>query len=99
VSLIPASHQEWQTCRQLVRLKRAKGRDLRMDRSRKTKDGTFLTAMVERNILRVVKAADDPFDAEYVLTRAGEHIAEYGECDMDMALGKFNDPVRSRTTR
>lgn len=57
------------------------GRSLRIDMSRKTKDGSFLTRLVDRGLLQIVKKAPDdgtPFDATYAVTPGGEKAAEYG---------------------
>jgi hypothetical protein len=56
------------------------GRSLRLVPNRKTKDGTFLTALVEEGLLnRTSGTEDSPFDATYALTEKGQHAAEYGE--------------------
>ena len=61
------------------------GRPLRLDRSRKTKDGSFLTALVEGGLLtRVTGSAEAPFEATYSLTERGQHAAEYGEYEYDL---------------
>jgi hypothetical protein len=58
------------------------GRVLRIVPSRRTKDGTFLTDLVEQGLLhRVTGTAAAPFEATYALTERGEYAAEYGECD------------------
>jgi hypothetical protein len=81
--LLPVTHFEWQVLRTLVRSKKPPiGRALRIVPTRRTKDGTFLTDMVERGLLaRVTGTAEAPFDATYALTERGEHAAEYGECE------------------
>jgi len=53
-----------------------------LDWTRKTKDGSFLTKLVEEDLLvRVAGSAEAPFEATYSLTTQGEHAAEYGECE------------------
>jgi hypothetical protein len=50
--------------------------------NRKSKDGTFLTQLVDEGLLtRVSGSPDRPFEATYTLTALGEHAAEYGEYD------------------
>ena len=84
--VLPISHFTWQVLRTVKRNKKAPtGRALRVVPSRRTKDGTFLNELVERELLlRVTGTADSPFEATYVLTERGEHAAEYGECEMSV---------------
>ncbi|QJW99902.1 hypothetical protein [Frigoriglobus tundricola] len=81
--VLPVSHHTWQVLRAVKRTKRpAVGRALRLDWTRKTKDGSFLTKLVEDGLLvRTTGSAEDPFEATYSLSEQGEHAAEYGECD------------------
>lgn len=92
--LLPVTHFEWQVLRTLVRSKKPPaGRALRIVPTRRTKDGTFLTDMVDRGLLaRVTGTAEAPFDATYALTERGEHAAEYGECEFPPRT-KVVDPV------
>lgn len=61
------------------------GRTLRLVPSRNTKDGSFLTAMVDSGLLtRVTGSADAPFEATYALTEMGQHAAEYGEYEYEV---------------
>jgi hypothetical protein len=61
------------------------GRLLRLIPSRKTKDGSFLTALVDEGLLeRVSGTAAAPFDATYALTEKGKYAAEFGEYEYDM---------------
>jgi hypothetical protein len=63
---------------------------LRLTPSRRTKDGTFLTDLVEQGLLiRGTGTAATPFDATYSLTECGEHAAKYGECER---------PLKAKTT-
>src|SRR5687768_57765 len=79
----PVRHFEWQVLRTVKRAKSPPtGRALRLVPSRRTKDGSFLTDLVEQGLLtRVTGTAAAPFDATYALTERGEHAAEYGECN------------------
>ncbi len=84
----------WQTLRALARNKNKPlvGRALRLDRSRRTQDGTFLDDLVSRGLLEAVaiRPAEGPkfahsapapqqFRTLYRLTANGLHAAEYGE--------------------
>src|SRR4051812_30956416 len=82
--VLPISHFTWQVLRTVKRNKKPPtGRALRVVPSRRTKDGTFLNDLVERELLvRATGTADAPFEATYSLTERGEHAAEYGECEM-----------------
>jgi hypothetical protein len=82
--VFPIPHFEWQVLRTVLRSPAApRGRDLRLVPTRRTKDGEFLTRLVERGLLRRLSGADTaPFDATYALTEKGQHAAEYGECEM-----------------
>ena len=84
--VLPISHFTWQVLRTVKRNKKPPtGRALRVVPSRRTKDGTFLNELVERELLsRVTGTADAPFEATYALTERGEHAAEYGECEMSV---------------
>jgi hypothetical protein len=58
------------------------GRALRLVPSRRTKDGSFLTELVDQGLLRrVTGTVAAPFAATYALTERGEYAAEYGECE------------------
>jgi hypothetical protein len=83
MSVLPVSHFEWQVLRTIKRSHRPPtGRVLRLLPTRNTRDGSFLSQMVERGLLaRVTGTAEAPFAATYALTELGEHAAEYGECD------------------
>lgn len=77
---IPLSNHDWRVLRAVLR---GRGRpvagvELRMDLTRKTKDGSFLVVLVDLGLLAVKNAAPDPFAAKYVLTETGRHAAEYG---------------------
>jgi hypothetical protein len=55
--------------------------------SRRTKDGSFLTDLVEQGLLtRATGTVAAPFEATYTLTERGEHAAEYGECDFPLKV-------------
>jgi hypothetical protein len=93
---VPVSHADWQVLRAVARGKGkpVAGTKLRIVPSRATKDGTFLTKLVEAGFLEVVKAADDPFDASYRLTAMGTEGAEYGLCEIDFELYKKLKPKK-----
>jgi hypothetical protein len=56
------------------------GRSLRLVPNRKTKDGSFLTALVEEGLLNRASGTEDkPFEATYTLTEKGQYAAEFGE--------------------
>jgi len=82
----PASHFTWQVLRFVRRSKKPPtGRELRLVPNRLTKDGAFLTELVEEGLLtRVTGSADAPFEATYSLTEKGKHAAEYGEYEYDL---------------
>ncbi|QJX00599.1 hypothetical protein [Frigoriglobus tundricola] len=82
--VLPVAHFTWQVLRTLKRSKKPPtGRSLRIVPSRRTKDGSFLTELVDQGLLtRVSGTAAEPFDATYTLTERGEYAAEYGECDI-----------------
>jgi hypothetical protein len=83
MAVLPVAHFEWQVLRAVRRSRKpAPGRTLRLAPTRRTRDGAFLTNLVESGLLkRVTGTPDTPFDATYALTELGEHAAEYGECD------------------
>lgn len=82
--VLPIAHFSWQVLRTVKRSKKPPtGRALRLVPSRRTKDGTFLTELVDSGLLsRASGTASAPFDATYALTERGECAAEYGECEM-----------------
>lgn len=82
----PTSHFTWQVLRTAKRSKKPlTGRALRLAPTRNTKDGLFLTALVEEGLLdRLTGSEDEPFDATYALTEKGKHAAEYGEYEYDL---------------
>ncbi|QJX01336.1 hypothetical protein [Frigoriglobus tundricola] len=102
--VLPVPHFEWQVLRAAKRSKRPPtGRQLRLIPSRRTKDGAFLTALVQHDLLTYDSGnAADPFDATYRLTVRGEHAAEYGECEMTASLSvlaKPSKPTAKTTTK
>ena len=80
------SHFTWQVLRTVKRSKKPlTGRDLRLIPNRHTKDGSFLTTLVDQGLLSCVTgSADLPFEATYSLTETGQHAAEYGEYEYEM---------------
>ena len=81
---------DWKLLRILARggSSPVKGRELRHAPTRQTKDGTFLGRLVEKGLIAVSAANDDPFAATYSLTALGRHAAEYGEYDARMPWEK-----------
>jgi len=80
----------------------ANGRDLRLIPSRKTKDGTFLDALVKAGLIEVRSGPtartgedDEPaqFRQKYGLTSLGEHAAEYGEYEIEIPGATAETPV------
>ena len=82
----PTSHFTWQVLRTTKRSKKPPtGRQLRLTRSVRTKDGSFLTALVDEGLLTLVTgSADAPFEATYALTEKGKFAAEFGEYEYEL---------------
>lgn len=82
----PTSHFTWQVLRFVRRSKKPPtGRELRLVPNRLTKDGAFLTELVDEGLLtRTAGSPEAPFDATYTLTEKGKHAAEYGEYEYDL---------------
>ncbi len=82
----PTSHFTWQVLRTAKRSKKPlTGRALRLAPTRNTKDGSFLTALVEEGLFdRLTGSDEDPFEATYTLTEKGKHAAEYGEYEYEI---------------
>ncbi|MBP3957118.1 hypothetical protein J8F10_17780 [Gemmata sp. G18] len=80
------THFTWQVLRAVKRSKKAAiGRTLRLSPTAKTKDGSFLTTLVDEGLLaRVTGTAAAPFEATYALTEKGQHAAEYGEYEFQL---------------
>lgn len=95
--LLPVTHFTWQVLRVVKRSKKPPlGRTLRLAPTRSTKDGNFLTDLVEQGLLaRATGTVDKPFDATYTLTERGEHAAEYGECEIPIKA-KVIEPAASK---
>jgi hypothetical protein len=101
VPVRPTSHFTWQVLRSVKRSKKAPtGRALRLVPSRKTKDGSFLTALVEEGLLtRLTGTAEAPFEATYALTEKGQHAAEYGEYEYELKAVEQSRPAPARTPK
>ncbi len=97
----PVSHFTWQVLRAAKRSKKPlTGRALRVTPTVRTKDGSFLTALVESGLLtRVSGSADAPFDATYALAPKGEHAAEYGEYEAEMKPRPAAPPPKRKAGR
>ena len=89
------SHLDWQILRTAKRSKRPlTGRVLRIVPARRTKDGSFLTALVDEGLLaRATGAADRPFEATYALTEKGRLAAEYGEYEYELVRATRGEPA------
>ncbi|MDY3563750.1 hypothetical protein R5W23_005366 [Gemmata sp. JC673] len=89
------SHFTWQVLRTAKRSRKPLGgRALRLVPNWHTKDGSFLTALVEVGLLTYVTgSADAPFDATYRLTERGEHAAEYGEYEYEPKRPPLEPPA------
>jgi hypothetical protein len=98
VPVRPTSHFTWQVLRTVKRSKKPPtGRALRLVPSRKTKDGSFLTVLVEEGLLtRLTGTSDTPFEATYALTEKGQHAAEYGEYEYEL---RAPDPAKPAPAR
>ena len=82
----PVRHSDWQVLRAVKRNKKAPvGRELRLWPTPRTKDGSFLTELVEAGLLiHISGSAEAPFEATYALTEKGQHAAEYGEYEYEL---------------
>jgi hypothetical protein len=83
MAILPITHNQWQVLRAVKRSRKPPlGRELRLTPTRKTKDGSFLTTLVQMGLLtRTSGTEKDPFAATYALTELGKYAAEYGECE------------------
>ena len=90
------SHFTWQVLRTVKRSKKPlAGRALRLVPNRYTKDGSFLTALVDQGLLtRSTGTATAPFEATYALTEKGKNAAEFGEYEYELKSA----PVEAQTT-
>lgn len=79
--LVQLAHENWQRLRFLVRTGERTGRDIRMTMSRKSRDGSYLTQLLNDGLIKVVVPAKDRLDATYALTDLGRLAAEHGEYD------------------
>ncbi|AWM38634.1 hypothetical protein GobsT_31860 [Gemmata obscuriglobus] len=79
------SHFLWQVLRATKRSKKPPtGRQLRISPTPRSKDGSFLTALVDEGLLKFVTGSPAaPFEATFSLTEKGEHAAEYGEYEYE----------------
>lgn len=93
---VALSPMDWRILRQVLRgRKPTPGTQLRLDMSRRTKDGTFLTDLVRLGLLQVAEPGGTPFAATYTLTDLGRHAAEYGtyEVDWEEYKTRLRDPA------
>jgi hypothetical protein len=88
---------DWQLLRLIARGGNAPllGKALRLDWSRRTKDGTFLDDLVDMGLLEVVTPGEvektypfrpAQFATTYRLTAEGERAAEYGEFEVPVPV-------------
>jgi hypothetical protein len=102
MAVLPVAHFEWQVLRAVRRSRKpAVGRALRLAPTRRTRDGAFLTELVDSGLLkRVTGTAEAPFEATYALTELGEYAAEYGECDRPLVAKRVETlPEPTRPSR
>lgn len=85
------NHYDWRVLREVKRAKKKPvvGSKLRLEMSRRTKDGEFLTDLVRLELLQVAQKGKTPFESTFLLTDLGEHAAEYGV--YDIPLEKFKE--------
>ena len=97
----PTSHFTWQVLRTVKRNKKPPtGRVLRLIPSRKTKDGSFLTALVEEGLLeRLSGSASAPFDATYALTEKGKYAAEFGEYEYEIKPSNEREATTTKSQK
>ena len=67
--------------------------------SRRTKDGSFLSDIVNRGLIKVVSKNKDPFEATYALTALGEYAAEHGEYEADLSALKKAEAAAAKSGR
>lgn len=110
MSMLPVSHFTWQVLRAAKRSKKpATGKELRINPTRKSRDGSFLDALVTAGLLEEV-SVDEPnentrkwpaqFRTRYRLTESGGYAAEYGEYEREVTRRKAGDDAeRPEQTR
>ncbi len=82
-------HLEWRVLREVGRSKKpVVGSKLRLEMTRRTKDGSFLTNLVHQGLLKIEGKAKDPFEATYTLSERGKHAAEYGQFEIEWEVYK-----------
>jgi hypothetical protein len=99
--VFPVTHFQWQVLRAVKRSRKSPaGRELRLAPTRGTKDGGFLTTLVELGLLIHVGGTEKtPFDATYNLTELGKHAAEYGECEFPTGGRRGATSSKKRTKK
>ena len=81
---VPLPSMDWRVLRQVLRSKKpSPGSSLRLEMTRRTKDGTFLEPLVRLGLLKIAARGKTPHDSTYTITDRGEHAAEYGVLDID----------------
>ena len=81
---VAVPHLEWRVLRQVARTRKpSDGQSLRLEMTRRTKDGTFLTDLVRQGLLEINAKGKTPFEARYQLTERGKHAAEYGVFEVE----------------
>ena len=103
MSMLPISHFTWQVLRVAKRSKRPlTGKEMRVSPTRKSRDGSFLDALVIAGLLEVV-GVDEPnektkrlptqFRTRYRLTARGEYAAEYGAYEREVKRENVSNEV------
>lgn len=87
---VKLSHHDWRALRRVARGKGKPvvGRELRLDKTRSTQDGSFLTRLVDDGLLGVSHPAPDPFESKYILTALGREAAEFGVYNVEWEVLK-----------
>ena len=95
------SHFTWPLLRTVNRSKKPlTGRGLRLVPDRRTKDGSFLTELVEAGLLTYATGtAEAPFEATYALTEKGQHAAEYGEYEYEFQRPSVESPAAAKAPK
>lgn len=99
--IFPITHFQWQVLRAVKRSRKTlAGRDLRLAPTRGTKDGQFLTTLVELGLLiRRGGTEKTPFDATYSLSELGQYAAEYGECEFPAGGRRRSTTTKKQTKK
>jgi hypothetical protein len=81
---VPVHQFEWRVLRQVLRSKKPPpGSSLRLEMTRRTRDGEHLVPLVRLGLLKVEAKGKTPVESTYTLTDRGKHAAEYGVYDIE----------------